>query len=183
LLPRRGPGSGRNDGLPGAGRWSGSGIVTSQTLAIAGDFTSIGVASAAEIKGIGATETSVWAGKTVAGNDVLIMYTFGGDANLDGKVNVDDYVRIDSSIGLGIAGWYNGDFNYDGKVNVDDYVIIDSNVGIAQPPFFAGSGAGGRVNAVAIPEPTAALAGALIGTTLLRKRKRKQYPRPPLARS
>jgi hypothetical protein len=48
------------------------------------------------------------------------MYTYGGDANLDGKITVDDYGRIDFNVGLGTAGWYNGDFNYDGKITVDD---------------------------------------------------------------
>ena len=63
------------------------------------------------------------------------MYTYGGDANFDGKINVDDYGRIDFNVGLGTTGWFNGDFNYDGKVNVDDYGVIDFNVGIQGPPF------------------------------------------------
>jgi len=66
-------------------------------------------------------------------HDVLAMYTYAGDANLDGKINVDDYGRIDFFSALGGSGWYNGDFNLDGKVNVDDYGIIDFNVGIQGP--------------------------------------------------
>src|SRR5439155_26637997 len=42
--------SGRNAGV--SGKWSGSGIVTSQTLATTGNLTSIGVATAAQAKGI-----------------------------------------------------------------------------------------------------------------------------------
>jgi hypothetical protein len=63
------------------------------------------------------------------------MYTYGGDANLDGKITVDDYGRIDFNVGLGTAGWFNGDFNYDDKITVDDYGIIDFNVGIQGAPF------------------------------------------------
>ena len=37
---------------------------------------------------------SNFGGINVAANDVLVMYTYGGDANLDGKLNIDDYVRI-----------------------------------------------------------------------------------------
>jgi ELWxxDGT repeat protein len=72
-----------------------------------------------------------------------IRTTYPGDANLDGKINVDDYGRIDTNIGQGTSGWFNGDFNYDGKINVDDYGIIDSNIGIQGPPL-GNSPAGGR---------------------------------------
>src|SRR5439155_20062996 len=101
----------------GTGSWNGTtGIVTSQTVATASNFNSIGIATGQEVKGLAtATDTAVWAGQTVTGSDTLVMYTYGGDANLDGKINVDDYGRIDFAVPLGIAGWSNGDFNYDGK--------------------------------------------------------------------
>jgi hypothetical protein len=158
--------SGRN-----GGGWGGSGIVTSQTAATTGNFTSIGVATAAQVKGIASTATSTWAGQTVTGSDTLVMYTYGGDANLDGKLNVDDYGRIDSNIGLGTTGWYNGDFNYDGKVNVDDYGIIDSNIGIQGTPFFNAAGGDSAGVAQAVPEP-AVLAFAGIILLAMRRRKR-----------
>jgi hypothetical protein len=135
-----------------AGNWSGAaGIVTSQTDATTGSLTSIGVATAQQVKGLaGISATAVWAGQTVTGNETLVMYTYAGDANLDGKINVDDYGRIDSSVVLpGVAGWFNGDFNYDGKVNVDDYGIIDFNVGIQGAPFSTGAG----LDVTAVPEP------------------------------
>jgi len=159
-------------------------IVTSETAATAGsNYTSIGVATGAQVKGISAGATAVWAGQTVTGSDTLAMYTYGGDANLDGKLNVDDYTRIDSNFGLGTTGWYNGDFNYDGKVNVDDYGIIDSNIGIQGAPFpTAGGIAGGAVAAgadamlgvSAVPEPTglSVLAVAAASSLLARRRRR-----------
>jgi hypothetical protein len=64
-----------------------------------------------------------------------VKYTYVGDATLDGKINIDDYTRIDSGIPTNLTGWWNGDFNYDGKINIDDYTLIDSNVGIASPPL------------------------------------------------
>jgi hypothetical protein len=96
------------------------------------------------------------------------MYTYGGDANLDGKINVDDYGHIDSSIPIGLNGWFNGDFNYDGKINVDDYGIIDYNIGIQGSPFSTTSGgpaSAGLSSASFVPEPAAALvfAAALLG--------------------
>jgi hypothetical protein len=66
---------------------------------------------------------------------VALRYTYGGDANLDGKLNIDDYIKIDNGIASVSAGWSNGDFNYDGKVNIDDYTIIDENLPIQGPPI------------------------------------------------
>src|SRR5207248_906363 len=135
-------GGGAYDGVSGliqsgrnGGGWGGSGVVTTQSNATSSNFTGIGVATGSQVKGIAAGATSVWAGQTVTGSDTLVMYTYGGDANLDGKINVDDYGHIDSSIPIGLTGWINGDFNYDGKINVDDYGIIDFNIGIQGAPF------------------------------------------------
>jgi fibronectin-binding autotransporter adhesin len=160
--------SGRNGGA-----WNGNGIITSQSNAAASNFTTIGVASAAQVEGIGSTLTSVWSGLTVTGTDTLAMYTYGGDANLDGKINVDDYTRIDFSVPLGSSGWYNGDFNYDGKINVDDYTIIDFNVGIQGSPFFTAAG-GGRLSAVAVPEPVSLGLAAALSPFLLRQRRSRK---------
>ena len=54
------------------------------------------------------------------------MYTYAGDANLDGKVNGDDYFQIDCSFtSPARLTASTGDFNYDGKINGDDYFLID----------------------------------------------------------
>src|SRR5207249_4485290 len=106
--------SGRNGGPPATGNWTGNGIVTTSA---SGNFTTLGVAKASAALGIAEAETALFSGETVTGSDVLVKYTYAGDANLDGKINVDDYGRIDFSVGLGSSGWFNGDFNYDGKIN------------------------------------------------------------------
>jgi hypothetical protein len=155
--------SGRN-----GGGWTGSGIVTSQSSATSGNFTSIGVATAAQVKGVAATATATWTGQTVSGSDTLVMYTYGGDANLDGKINVDDYGKIDSSAPLGISGWFNGDFNYDGKINVDDYGIIDFNVGIQGAAFPTSAGLS------AVPEPASVIASTWLLSTLASRRGRRR---------
>src|SRR4029078_3631881 len=90
---------------------------------------------ARKAKSTSATATAVWSGQTVPGSNTLVMYTYAGDANLDGKINVDDYGRIDLNVPLGTSGWFNGDFNYDDKVNVDDYATIAFNIAIQGPPF------------------------------------------------
>jgi hypothetical protein len=163
------------------GDWSGSGIVTSQTQATTGNFTSIGVARASDVRPATASATALWAGQTITGTDTLVMYTYGGDATLDGKINVDDYIRIDSGIAAGLSGWSNGDFNYDGKVNIDDYTqFIDANIGTQGPPLFAAGGAGGLSlsgGAAAVPEPASVLGGAVglivaLGANRSRSRRR-----------
>src|SRR5262249_2978650 len=111
------------------------------------------------------------------------MYTYGGDANLDGKINVDDYGHIDTSIGIGLTGWSNGDFNYDGKINVDDYGIIDFNIGIQGAPFSTGGGTSDfgehrrPVPLSAVPEPwsLAGLFPAYVLATVSRRRRRSIF--------
>jgi hypothetical protein len=51
--------------------------------------------------------------------DVLVMYTWLGDTNLDGVVNAADLSNISASG----TTWQTGDFNYDGKVNADDFSL------------------------------------------------------------
>jgi hypothetical protein len=87
-------------------------------------------------------------GVSVAGGDTLVMYTYAGDANLDGIISGDDYFQIDSAVSQGASGWFNGDFNYDGVVNGDDYFLIDSNFPSQGPSL------GNSANpVVAVPEP------------------------------
>jgi hypothetical protein len=164
----RGPGS--------TGQWDGVGIVTSDTRAVNNaDRCSIGVASAAQARNIAATATGIWAGMEVQGTSTLLMFTWGGDANLDGKINIDDYGQIDSNVNKSgtVFGWYVGDFNYDGKINIDDYGIIDANIGLQGPPFFAGSSAV-LDGVAAVPEPAAAgmlVSLAAAATTRVRRRR------------
>ena len=165
----------------GSGAWNGNGIITSLTDATTSNFTSIGVATASEAKGVpfSSTATAVWAGQTVTGTDTLVMYTYGGDSNLDGKINVDDYGRIDFAVPLGLSGWSNGDFNYDGKINVDDYGIIDFNVGIQGAPFFSASEplagvANQSTSAVAVPEPASPILVPLSAVLLFRPHRRRR---------
>jgi len=56
---------------------------------------------------------------------ILVKYTYYGDADFNGKVNFDDYVRTDSGFNNHKTGWINGDFDGNGQVNFDDYVLID----------------------------------------------------------
>ncbi len=76
----------------------------------------------------------------VAATDVLLKYTYYGDANLDGVVNGTDYALVDAGFLAArrpspLTGWYNGDFNYDGKVDASDYTLIDNAFNLAKTPL------------------------------------------------
>jgi len=103
------------------------------------------------------------------------MYTYGGDANLDGQINIDDYTQIDSSVSAhgALKGWYNGDFNYDGEINIDDYTIIDSNVGIQGPPFSTAASGATMAGVTAVPEPASLGLMAFAMSSLPRRRRRR----------
>jgi hypothetical protein len=125
--------SGRN-----GGNWSGSGIVTTSAT---GDYTTLGLAEAPQVLDFSNSITAAWGDQTVDATTVLVKFTYGGDDNADGKINIDDYVHIDQGVAAQIAGWFNGDFNGDGKINIDDYVIIDSNIVSQGPPILNASSA------------------------------------------
>src|SRR5204863_4092071 len=94
------------------GDWAGSGIVTSMTSAVTPNvLTTLAIAAACDTPYADAMFNGVF----VSASDMLVMFTYGGDANLDGILNGDDYFQIDSHFnqaGL-VFGYFNGDYNYD----------------------------------------------------------------------
>jgi hypothetical protein len=61
----------------------------------------------------------------VFNGDVLVKYTWYGDADFNGQVNFDDYIYTDNGFNNGLAGWLNGDFDLNGQVDFDDYILLD----------------------------------------------------------
>jgi hypothetical protein len=146
-----------------SGSWNGIGIVTSQSDAIgASSFTTLGVAMASDIAKI------TFGGQSVNGGDVLVMYTYAGDADLSGRITGDDYFRIDQDFTSSLSGYSNGDFNYDNKINADDYFIIDRNYSRQGLPF---SAAPALAQVTAVPEP-ASIGVILVGIGVIGSRQR-----------
>src|SRR4029079_5093734 len=160
-----------------SGAWNGGGITTSMPDAPAG-LTSIGVATGAQVKGISGTQTDTFSGQTITPTSTLAMYTYAGDANLDGQITGDDYAGIDFTIldPNNTGGWFNGDFNYDGAVTGDDYSAIDFNI-LAQGAPFPTSGAFGGSASLsgvpAVPEPASLSMLGLGAAALLGRRRRR----------
>ena len=115
------------------GQWTGTGIVSSVARSDATRLTSLGAiqnsidgsANGSVLYG-SAAPLGTFDGSNVLSSDVLIKYTYFGDANLDGRIDGSDYTRIDAGQGTIATGWYNGDFNYDSSVNGLDYTLIDN---------------------------------------------------------
>lgn len=137
------------------GYWDGPGINSS--VAAVGNITAVGVVSNADI---GYTNWPIdgttglpqaWA-VALLGAEILVKFTYFGDADLSGFIDLTDYGQIDTAFGGGGGtGWINGDFDYSGGVpDLGDYGLIDSSFG-AQSGTLVSQGA-----AQAVPEPTSA---------------------------
>ena len=126
------PGMGPLETWDGAGYTGASGLIASGKLfsSSAGPPTTLAAAEAADVLALAGSQTTTWNGQPVDATSVLVKFTYAGDATLDGKINIDDYGRIDGHVAQSgaVFGWFNGDFNLDGKINIDDYGIIDGNI-------------------------------------------------------
>jgi hypothetical protein len=138
--------------------WDGPGITTSMPDAVAG-LTTVAIATGAQIRGLDPGDrgdTGIWGGQTITGASVLLMYTYAGDANLDGRIDAGDYGIIDNFVQVaGASGYARGDFNYDGFIDAGDFGIIDNNVQAQRTPFPTGGplNSAALTGATAVPEP------------------------------
>ena len=140
------------------GLWTGTGI----THTGAATDTFKGLAVALNDRGNGTPWLTGLQGLPSDINDVVVMYTWNGDANLDGVVNADDYFQIDSNFIPQGKGYQNGDFNYDDVVNADDYFLIDSAFLGQTGPLPGGESASATTHAAPEPADSAAMGDAVI---------------------
>jgi hypothetical protein len=151
--------------------WDGPGIATSMpdagpTIGI----TTLAIATADETFYAGGT----FGGVSVDSGDVLVMYTYAGDANLDGLVDGADYGVIDNYVQFpGSFGYANGDFNYDGIIDGADYGIIDNTIQLQGAPIPAGTYPGFANAVVAVPEPASLSVLGVVAASLLGHRSRR----------
>jgi hypothetical protein len=140
-------------------------------------LTTIGISTGAARGGLGPTDTDLFAGQTITGASTIAMYTYAGDANLDGVIDGGDYGVIDNNVQVaGASGYYNGDFNYDGVIDGGDYGIIDNNIQAQGAPFPTSgemSGALSSSSVSAVPEPSACGFAILTATAMSLRRRRR----------
>lgn len=178
--------TGENGGMALAAAPSSAAILIRQYLrssqivssAAAGDrrhLLAIGYAEASELG------VSSWANLSVDSTSIMTKLTYIGDANLDGRINGDDYALLDRGLAQQGATWTTGDFNYDGVVNSADYLLIDRvfalQGGSLSPAFLAGRESEfGQVYVdqllASIPEPGMLAGMGMAMPFLLRNRRR-----------
>ncbi|WP_428938604.1 hypothetical protein [Fontivita pretiosa] len=111
--------------------WLGPGIGSTQANVqntAAGSFLyGLGVVlnDLAQVGGSGPIYTT-FAGQTLTGNEILVKFTYFGDADLSGSIDATDYSLIDNGYVNTLSGWINGDFDYSGSIDATDYALIDN---------------------------------------------------------
>jgi hypothetical protein len=106
------------------GHWTGNGLASTAAHDDPRFLTALGVLSN---NGGGNPIYNAFDGQAALPTNVLVKYTYYGDADLSGKVDGTDYSMIDVAYHTpGASGWVHGDFNYDGPINGSDYSLIDN---------------------------------------------------------
>jgi hypothetical protein len=153
------------------GDWGGDGL-TSRAAAAASATphrTAIGYAEAADL-GIAS-----FSGQTVDASAVLLRYTFAGDSNLDGTVNLTDFTFLAANFNkTGGATWLQGDYNYDGNVDLTDFTFLAGNFNQSLPLIADGDYSLRSCLGSSVPEPISiSLATVVLTPTLIARRRRR----------
>jgi uncharacterized protein YjbI with pentapeptide repeats len=73
--------------------------------------------------------TAIPAGGVLPAGTELVTYALAGDANLDGKVDFNDFLAISTHFLQADINWDHGNFNYDGIIDFNDFVVLATNFG------------------------------------------------------
>ncbi len=112
-----------------------------------------------------------------ANHQVIVAYTYFGDANLDGQVDISDLGALATSWQTS-AVWSQGDFDYSGFVDISDLGMLATNwqLGVGAPlgPSFDEALASVGLAGVSVPEPTSmALLGLCLAGVSTRRHRRE----------
>ncbi len=99
-----------------AGSWNGTGIISSTA---ANSNYALGYADSADANNPA----------NLPANQIKVMFTLLGDANLDGVVNGTDFSILAANFGLGVTNWDQGNFLYGSSVNGSDFSALAANFG------------------------------------------------------
>jgi hypothetical protein len=101
-------------------------------------------------------------------NSILISQELLGDANVDGKVDINDLNNVLSHFGMTTPEWTNGNFDGAATIDLTDLAAVLNNFNLTNPN--ATDVGGGAI--AAAPEPASATALLIAAPLLLRRRKR-----------
>jgi hypothetical protein len=99
------------------GAWTGPGITSS--TAAATTLNALGVAQASALG-----KSSFKGVSPLNPTDILVKYTYYGDADLSGVVTLDDFTLFLSGYQNGGTTWFRGDFDYSGLTTLDDFTLM-----------------------------------------------------------
>jgi len=105
------------------GTWKNVGLTSSMAAADPKALTTLGITL--NDYGQGTPIYTTFAGESVGVNDILVKYTYYGDADLNGRVDADDYFLIDRGFTLNIRTNVSYDFDFNRKIDASDYFLID----------------------------------------------------------
>jgi len=152
------------------GSWNGTGLTSSaaQSQSTAAHKTALGYAEASAVR---STFPATFSGVDVPDSTgILTRYTWSGDSNLDGTVDLSDFTFLAANFNGSGKTWLEGDYNYDGTVNLTDFAFLASNFN--QAAFGDDAGAAGASLGGLVPEPTSlGLMGLVAGGLLARRRR------------
>src|SRR4029079_18932519 len=115
----------------------------------------------------------------LSASDVLVKYTYAGDANLDGKVDIGDLGLLAGAWQQSGKVWFDGDFTYNGTVDIGDLGLLAGNwqkgvsSGQLLESFDQAMAQFTAFDGVVVPEPTTvAMLGLAAAACTMRRRRR-----------
>jgi hypothetical protein len=113
------------------GHWNGGGGINSSSAgADATGLTALGCADNAILN------RTVFAGVSgLDGTEILVKYTYYGDADLNGATTLDDFTLFLNGYQNSGTTWVQGDYDYSGLVTLDDFTLFLAGYQQQGPPL------------------------------------------------
>lgn len=115
-----------------------------------------------------------FSGLAVDSTTVLVKYTFLGDSNLDGQVDITDLGNLATNW-QAAGDWLGGDFNFDGTVDITDLGLLASNwqQGVGSPlrPSLNEALASMALGSGSVPEPSMVCIAVVLAGAFARTRR------------